>query len=580
MAFLSSKLDFLSPSRRTASILIVAAIAGLAALALPSAAGAHSERATFFPDINQGDFPVYRTEGSSIVVCRPNSRQLIARIRDNAVRRENTKLLKRCIFYNIQRAVDLAGNDTRILVLPGEYRENPSRGPAPAGCEDVYARTAAGSTNLTYEEHQRCPHAQNLIAILGDTNGNRICDSKCNIQIEGMGEKPEDVRIEGERTALNVIRADRADGVYLRNFYIEFSDFNNIYVLETNGFRLDKVVSRYSREYAILSFASDHGIYENCDTSYSGDSGVYPGSGPNGRHGQPDAHGHRYGIIVRNCDSHHNTIGTSGTAGNGTWFEHNRLHDNAAGVTVDSFNAGHPGMPQDNSKWSENLIYDNNNDLYTDERDTYCSSTPWAQRTDPTVVCPTFGVPLGTGLLIAGGNANVVQSNYIFNNWRNGTMQFWVPAALRDEQDPEKTYDTSSNNHYEANCMGVRPAVLDPAAVDFTQCQGTRDPNGTDFWWDEEEGRDCTEDQAGCVDNDTALGNCWVQTGSTRNVGPNGAQPSSNPPPPLLADCPGIDLFRPGNSDKQALLVPCATWSPENPNPPGCDWFTPRQEPN
>ena len=65
MAFLSSKLFFLSPSRRTASILIVAAIAGLAALALPSAAGAHAERATFFPDPNQGAFPEYRTEGPS-----------------------------------------------------------------------------------------------------------------------------------------------------------------------------------------------------------------------------------------------------------------------------------------------------------------------------------------------------------------------------------------------------------------------------------------------------------------------------------------------------------------------------------
>ena len=133
----------------------------------------------------------------------------------------------------------------------------------------------------------------------------------------------------------------------------------------------------------------------------------------------------------------------------------------------------------------------------------------------------------------------MVQNNYIFNNWRNGTMQFWVPAALRDEQDPAKTYDTSANNRYQDNCMGVRPASLDPAVVDFTQCQGTRDPNGTDFWWDEEEGQDCVEEQPGCVDNETALGNCWVQTGSSRNEGPSGGQPSSDPPSPLLQDCPG-----------------------------------------
>ena len=133
------------------------------------------------------------------------------------------------------------------------------------------------------------------------------------------------------KSKLNVIRADRADGIYLKNFTVQYSDFNNIYVLETNGFRVDTIVSRYSREYGILSFTSDHGIYENCDASYSGDSGVYPGSGPErapraARRARPRLRHH-----IRNCDSHHNTIGMSGTAGNGTWAHDNRFHDNATG---------------------------------------------------------------------------------------------------------------------------------------------------------------------------------------------------------------------------------------------------------
>jgi hypothetical protein len=57
------------------------------------------------------------------------------------------------------------------------------------------------------------------------------------------------VRITGQKSKLNVIRADRADGIYLKNFQVQYSDFNNIYVLETNGFRIDSVVSKYSREY-------------------------------------------------------------------------------------------------------------------------------------------------------------------------------------------------------------------------------------------------------------------------------------------------------------------------------------------
>ena len=552
-------------------------IAGVAlvlmALAFPAGAGAHAERQTFFPDPNLGNFPQYRTDGPYYVVCRKESRREIQNLDNRELRRLDLQLLKQCKFQSIQMAVNWSTNGTRLLVLPGLYEETRWRGPAPPGCEDVYARTASGATVLTYEEQRQCPHAQNLIAIMGDTNGDRICDSKCNIQIEGMGDGPEDVRIQGQRTMLNVIRADRADGIYLKNFTVENSDFNNIYFLETNGFRADTIVSRYSREYGILSFTSDHGIYEDCEASYNGDSGVYPGSGPNARHGQPDAHGVVYGIEIRRCNSHHNTIGESGTAGNGTWSHDNRFHDNATGITTDSFASGHPGMPQDNSKWTHNRIYSNNNNLFTDDRDAYCQNTTFAQR-DPQTVCPTFQVPVGTGLLIAGGNDNIVQENYIWDNWRRGTMLHWVPAALRGEQDSGKTYDTSANNRYEHNCMGARPADL--ANVDFSACAGTRDPNGVDFWWDEEEGQDCVEEQPGCVDNDTQNGNCWTQD----NQGPNGQQFTSDPSAIALPTCPGLDLFRPGNSEKQGTLVPCATWDPTtNTDPPGCDWFTTPPEP-
>src|SRR5687767_9287481 len=224
---------------------LAAGLVVLIGLAMPAGAGAHAERATFFPDPNLGEFPEYRTDGPTLVVCRPNTRHRI-QVMAGDRRRENEELLSSCTFNSIQAAVNRAANGYRILVMPGVYHEDR---PIPSGCEDAYQNTGA----LSYEQHRECPNAQNLIAILGDTDGDRICDSKCNIQIEGTGDTPNDVRITPrDRNKLNVIRADRADGIYLKNLTVFDSDFNNIYVLETNGFRVDTVVSRYSREYGIL----------------------------------------------------------------------------------------------------------------------------------------------------------------------------------------------------------------------------------------------------------------------------------------------------------------------------------------
>ena len=519
---------------------------------VPSSAFAHSERPAFFPDHYAGSVPTYRTSGgSALVVCKSDSKTRIAAIKDATVRKRNQDLLKSCKYAHIQAAVNAAQNWDRIYLLPGVYREEPTRN-APYPDPNCAGMTVSQDEGIstggllgtpaqvpTYEAQRKCPNAQNLIAIVGDgPDADRVCDDKCHIQITGTGASPADVLITSDRAKLNVIRADRADGIYLANFTIEYSDFNNIYALETNGFVFKDIVSRYSREYGFLSFASDNGLYDHVEAFDSGDSGVYPGSGPEG-------HCAWYGIEIRNSDSHDNTIGYSGTAGNGVWAHDNRFHDNSTGMTTDSFAPGHPGMPQDCAKWEHNQIYSNNADLFNDERDAYCKQ-PIEDR-DPKIVCPTFPVPVGTGALIAGGNGDIVRDNYIYDNWRSGFRLFWVPAALRGDNDPSKTYDTSNGNRFTSNHMGVTPA-------------GGRAPNGADgdFWWDEE-----------------GTGNCWQD-----NVGYQNAPITSMPGYPIAAvtvslpGCPGGNIFSPGNPAKQASQITCSQWNPtDQTDPPGCDWF-------
>jgi hypothetical protein len=495
----------------------------LVALAAPAVAYAHTERPATFPDPAKASVPAVRTAGPVLVVCKPDSRARILKLpaKDRA---RNLRLLAQCRYRHVQEAVNAAASGTRLLLLPGVYREEPSREapyPDPA-CDKLVVTSASGEQLVPgYLYQLRCPNAQNLIAIVGDTDGDGVCDARCGLQIEGTGSRPHDVLIDGDRRKLNVIRGDRADGLILRNFTVQYSDFNNIYVIETNGFRFERVVSRWSHEYGFLSFVSDHGLYNHVVAYGNGDSGIYAGSGPEG-------HCARYGIEVRVSEAWGNATGYSGTAGNGVWVHDSSFHHNATGLATDSAFPGHPGMPQDCARFERNKIYANNINPYTGSRGKYCRR-PTTER-DPRILCPVLLFPVGTGMLIVGGNDNLFRANAVWDNWRAGVKLHWVPAFQRGETNPDLAYDTSNGNRFTGNRMGIAP-------------DGRRAPNGLDFWWDEE-GR----------------GNCWSDNGTVHSD------------PKVLPSCPNGSTFHPAAEAKFAELVRCGDWRPEKPVAPGCTW--------
>jgi hypothetical protein len=144
-------------------------------------------------------------------------------------------------------------------------------------------------------------------------------------------------------------------------------------------------------------------------------------------------------------------------------------------------------------------------------------------------------------VLLAGGNANAFEGNWIWDNWRYGVMQFWVPASIRGEDDPTKQFDTSHSNRYTGNQLGVSP-------------DGAPARNGLDFWWDEEGAANCWQD------NDSATG-----------------LPTSDPA--TLPDCRRPAEFSPPNLLKSNSLLPCLSWSPTNHDPAGCSWTHSPQPP-
>jgi hypothetical protein len=409
-----------------------------------------------------------------------------------------------------------------------------------------------------------CPNSKNLIAVVSDPRPERdpqhpsepACIQLCNLQIEGLGRRPQDVLIQGDRRKLDVIRFDRSTGVYLRNFTVEQSAFNDIDLVEVNGFRVSRVIARYAQDYGVLTFTSVHGLYDHVEAYGNGDSGVYPGSNAKGcgyvnlnaygacDHGTPTDPRAGCGPTtteLRAIDSHDNVLGYSGTAGNSTWIHDSDFHDNSAGLSTDSFASGHPGMPQECVKWEHNRIHSNNQNFFTAERQRLCNRVPFAQR-DKETVCPQFQVPVGTGVVLSGADRDLITQNFIYDNWKWGLLLHWVPATLRGDNELAHQQDTSNGNVIVANRFGVGP-------------DGTRDPNGLDVIWDEQ-----------------GAGNCWKD-----NTFASGRGRRSEPA--TLPRCPNTGLPGLPNPVTAARLVPCAAWDPvDNPRPIACDWFdTPRE---
>ncbi len=511
---------------------VVLAVLAAALLTAPGAQ-AHEERPVTFPD-GSGSVPELRTGEPDLLVCKTDRADFDRRIAafPAALKARNLELFARCGrsgFRHLQQAVDAVDRPgMTIAILPGLYEEEPSL-PAPTGaCASLDApKSSFGYQILSYEQQARCPHNQNLVAILG----------KKDLQIEGTGASRLDVVIDAKYTKLNAIRADRSDGVYFRNFTAQRTTFNSLYVLAADGFVIDDVLTRWNDEYGFLTFASDHGLYKNCESYGNGDSGIYPGSASNIN----DGRGYdvpRYSIEITGCRSHHNMVGYSGTAGDSVWVHDNEFDHNMGGASMDSAFPGHPGLPQNHARFERNVIHDNNEDYYRHVADGTCAKPPADRGYENGVVCPQISMPPGSGIITAGGNWNLYENNWIYGHERTGFYLNAVPAFIRGESAWSKQTDTSHHNRYANNRLGTDKA-------------GNSRPNRTDVWWDGQGSANCWQSDTG-ASSPRALPTCGAARGEVS----------------------GATARLIGEPVKLAQLLVCADYSVQARRlPAGCDWY-------
>lgn len=433
--------------------------------------------------------PAYRAAPAwpRLVVCKPG-----AHLTGMAAR-----LAPECAYHDVQAAVDaVRQRGTTIYVLPGVYHEEPSLARPSAACRKLPPQGA-----LTYEQQAACPHLRNLIGVFGIED----------LQIEGVGPG---VIVAGHTPV--GIRADRADGFSLKNVTVTGFGEDGVAVVETDGFALDQVTGLGNGEHGLAAYGADHGLIADCTASGNDDAGIATQSAA-------DRRGTGLSVEVRGCRSYGNLIGYSGIAGDSVYVHDNEFSGNSTGAMLDSGEQV-AGMPQNHAMFVANRVFDNNADLYRD-----CGRS-----------CPTRAVPVGTGMLVAGGDDNTYAGNFVYGNRRYGIAQYWIPASSRGETDPAKQQDTSHGNRYVGNLMGVTPA-------------GRADPNGVDFWWDGQ-----------------GNGNCWQNNASS--WGPPRSDPAT------LPDCDHPSAAGPyaqrGDPAKNAIVTACSGYTASDRRPRGCPWLT------
>jgi hypothetical protein len=452
-------------------------------LAVPSGAVAHIERTVDSPP-RPGTWPDEDRVQRHVVVCKRSSKPTAAQ-KQNIARhihsssgkaqarwiarrsnwRYNKRLWSQCAFHNIQAAINSVKGHTDILVMPGEYKEKPSRKK-----KEVPADNSNGS--YSYELQKKHPNAINLIAIIG----------KKNITLEGTGFSRNQVVIDADFQKHVGIRADRADGFIARNFVVEHAVEHGLYTMDSDGYLYDNVAGRYSGEYQLFGYASDHGLIENCAAVGGGDSGIYVGGAPKSG---------RINTIVQNCKVHHNVMGFSGTNSNWVVIRNNDFYDNATGIIVDA-ESDHPNYNPQYQHIVGNRIWDNNFNVYSRRSNV----KPIGFTRD------TIHVPVGTAIVMVSFSDSLIRGNWIWNNHAIGVGLSSLEAT---DQGSKSNYDTIIRNW-------------------FTKPGGKESPNGIDLFWDGIGEGNCWGGNWGASSTPTNLPKC--SSDAARNGIPGIDQPN------------------------------------------------------
>lgn len=222
-------------------------------------------------------------------------------------------------------------------------------------------------------------------------------DHPGNITIRGVDRN--EVIFDGEFELGTAIEA-QADNVVMENMSARNYSGNGFYWQSVDGFRGSYLTAYRIGVYAIFSFDSVNGVFENSYASGSADAAFYVGQC------------HPCNITLRNVTAEYSALGYSGTnAGGNLVLEDSLWQNNGTGILPNSLTS-EADPPQREATIRNNVVKDNDN-----------ANTP---------AKGLSGSLLGVGIGIAGGNDNVIEGNTVEGHDKYGIAIFPLPEGNQE----------------------------------------------------------------------------------------------------------------------------------------------------
>jgi parallel beta-helix repeat protein len=305
--------------------------------------------------------------------------------------------------------------------------------------------------------------------------------------------------------AQNGIEAISVNGIVLKNMWARNYQSNGFFVhaaneagQHCNGFTMDNLLASANRSYGLFAKNCFGGKMINSTGFHHGDSGFYVGETPCDtktwtNHGiapppEPCQRKPKW-TLLKNDKSYENVLGYSGTNSKYVKIVESAFYNNGAGIVPNTLDS--EGVePNGWNVFEKNDVFWNNYNYFLAGSAFHTVSGGLGQ-----VAGATVNYPTGVGIVLYGGDDNVVKGNNVFGNYKWGIASFSGPGELfvANVGDDAK----NMNNEFVENKLGREGA----------------DPNGEfDFWND-----------------DTGGGNCWSANTAGATFAPgNGKVPVSS----------------------------------------------------